>query len=233
MNVVTRSSPAPPTSERTQIGAAASIRRDERQRIGRELHDSTSQLLVALQLNLACLKASSEQAANRELFCALDQTLQELHSAVRAVSSSDETLSLQEILPLALSAMATHFRILANIKVTLDIQGNYVPQAAEVEMSLYRIAQEALANVARHSHATEVRLQLDCTKSGTLKLTIEDNGVGFGSGGQADLHETGTGIGNIRQRVHDMGGYLLLKRLRRGSRVAVTIRASLPDSRPH
>ena len=203
------------------------VRNGERQRIRRELHDSTSQLLVALQLNLGCLKAASQTAETRQLFCALDQTLQELHSAVRAVSSCDEALSLQEPLPLALEAMTTHFAILTNITATLKVKGSCVSRTADVEMSLYRIAQEALANVARHAHATEVRLQLDYTKTGTLKLTIDDDGVGFRTCTEVDLPENGTGMGNIRQRVHEMDGHLQLSRLRHGSRLAVTIGASL------
>lgn len=178
-----------------------------------------------LQLNLTCLKLSSVTPETRQLFCDLDQTIQDLHREVRAVSTSEETPSLEEVLPLALAAMATRFALLSNIRVTLDVQGAYVSQPAEVEMSLYRIAQEALANVARHAHATEVKVRLGCGKDGTLKLAIEDDGVGFGSWKEFDPSEIGTGMGNIRHRVCDMGGQLTLRRLRHGSRVAVTIHA--------
>src|SRR5688500_17346502 len=141
MNVASPLSSALQSSP-TQAGDEAHIRRDERRRIGRELHDSTSQLLVVLQLNLACLKESSEDADTHELFSVLDETLQKLHAEVRAVSSSSEMPSLQESLPAALRAMTTRFALLTHIKVTLDVQGHYVSQADDVEMSLYRIAQE-------------------------------------------------------------------------------------------
>jgi two-component system, NarL family, sensor kinase len=227
LNDIAPSSRTLHASQRAQIRHDAAVRCDERQRIGRELHDSTSQLLVALQLNIACLKVNSENADTRQLFCALDQTLQQLHSEVRAVSSCNETPTLHGTFPLALRPLAAHFALLANIKVTVEMQGDYVPQAADVEMSLYRIAQEALANIVRHAHATEVRLQVACTKEGTLKLTIEDDGVGLGSC-RVGLPKTGTGIGNIRQRARDMGGHLILRRLQRGLRVAVTIPLLLP-----
>ncbi|HSQ96364.1 MAG TPA: histidine kinase [Croceibacterium sp.] len=222
MDCIVQSIHTPHPPDRTQTA----IRRDERHRIARELHDSVSQLLVTLQLNLACLKVSSENAETHQLFCALDQTLHELHCAVRAVSTSLETPSLQESLPLALTAMARQFGLLADLKVTLDMQENYVSHASGVEMSLYRIAQEALANVARHAHATEVRVQLGCDKDGTLTLEIDDDGVGFESRRESDPSQIGTGIENIRERVRDMGGHLILRRLLHGSQVAVTIHAS-------
>ena len=203
----------------------AVVRREERGRIARELHDSTSQLLVALQLNLACLKQSSENTSAQQVFCVLDQILHELHREVRAISTSGEAPSLPDSLPLALNVMATHFALLTNVKITLSVQGDYVSPSDEVEMSLYRIAQEALANVARHAEATEVRLKLDCQQR-TLKLTIEDNGVGFRGRRGADLSGGGTGIENIRRRVSDMGGHLVLRQLHNGSRVAVTVHPS-------
>ena len=216
-------------SQRAQIRHDAVVRSEERGRIGRELHNSTSQLLVALQLNLACLKARSKNADTQQLFCALDDTLQELHSAVRAVSLSDATPSLRDGLPAALRGMATRFALVAKIEVTQDVLGTYMSQPKDVEMSLYRIAQEALANVARHAHARKVKLQLDCRKCGTLKLTIEDDGVG-GICQKAGLPEVGTGLGNIRKRVRDMGGHLSLKQLPAGSRVALSIHSPLPPA---
>ena len=201
----------------------AAVRCQERGRIARELHDSTSQLLIALQLNLACLKASSENADTHQLFCSIDDIMRELHSAVRAVSSSDATPSLTDDLLAALRSMATRFALFAKIEVTLDVRGNYVSWPKDMEMSLYRIAQEALANTARHAQAKKVKLQLDCRRNGTLKLAIEDDGVGFGSCQEAGLPEGGTGITNIRKRVRDMGGHLSLKQLPSGSRVAVSI----------
>ena len=217
-------------SRQTEIRHDAAVRRDERDRIGRELHDSTSQLLVALQLNLACLKQSPKPAEARRLFLALDQILHELHCEVRSISSLGESFSLREDLPAALRTMATHFELLTHIKLTLDMPSNYVKRSDGAEKSLYRIAQEALANVARHAEATEVTLRLDSRKSGILELSIEDNGVGFGHSGEVEPSEAGTGMENIRRRVRDMGGRLALSRLRRGSRLAVTMSAVPPPT---
>jgi two-component system NarL family sensor kinase len=184
-------------------------------------------LLVALQLQLACLKVSSENAANKQLFCELDRTLKDLHSQVRAVASSIETpSSFQNGLPAALVEMAARFAIVANLKITQEMARNYVPQRHEVEMSLFRIAQEALANVARHADASEVTLQLDCDGRGALRLTIEDDGIGFGTR-DADVPDLGRGLHNIRQRVSEMGGHLKLRRLGHRSQVIVTLSAAL------
>src|SRR6476620_1360341 len=113
----------------------AAVRCQERGRIARELHDSTSQLLIALQLNLACLKASSENADTHQLFCSIDDIMRELHSAVRAVSSSDATPSLTDDLLAALRLMATRFALFTKIEVTLDVRGNYVSWPKDMEMS--------------------------------------------------------------------------------------------------
>ena len=217
----------PPAARHSDIRHDAEIRREERGRIGRDLHDSTSQLLVALQPNLECLKQSTKPANSRRLFLALEQILQELHREVRGISTLDELSSLEEDLPAALRTMAVHFELLTHIKLTLDLPGHYVRPAEGVEISLYRIAQEALANVARHAEATEVTLQLQSRKNGVLELSIEDNGVGFGNSGIVELSEAGTGMENIRRRVRDMGGRLALSQLRRGSRLAVMIPAPL------
>ena len=212
-------------SRQAEIRHDAAVRRDERGRIGRELHDSTSQLLVALQLNLACLRQSSKPADSRRLFLTLDQILQELHCEVRSISSLGESSLLEEDLPAALRTMATHFELLTKIKVTLGLPSGYVCRGDGAEMSLFRIAQEAFANVARHAEATEVMLRLNSHKNGALTLSIEDNGVGFGKSGEVELPQAGTGMENIRRRVRDMGGRLALTHLRRGSRLAVTIPA--------
>jgi len=217
----------PPAARHSDIRHDAAIRREERGRIGRDLHDSTSQLLVALQLNLECLKQSSKPANSRRLFLALEQILQELHSEVRGISSFDDPSSLEEDLPAALRTMAAHFELLTQIKLRVDFPGHYVCPADGVEISLYRIAQEALANVARQAEATEVMLQLEFCKNGVLELSIEDNGVGFGNSREVELSEAGTGMENIRRRVRDMGGRLALSQLRHGSRLAVTIPAPL------
>jgi Signal transduction histidine kinase len=200
------------------------IRREERRRIGRELHDSTSQLLVAIQLNLASLRQNSENNETRLLFSVLDSTLQELHSEVRAIASTrDAPAPHIEDLPGSLQTMAAKFGQRTNIDIKVDVQGRYVPGSPEVATCLYRIAQEALANVARHAAARGVRLCLRCRKT-LLKLTIEDDGVGFASDANAAArHDEGNGLANIRQRVAELKGRLSLERLPQGSRLSVTL----------
>jgi two-component system NarL family sensor kinase len=223
MNIQTASGLTLRSSQRALKHHDDAVRREERGRIARELHDSVSQLLVSLQLDLACLKVSSDDACAHQLFSDLDNTLQTLHSEVRALSSSAAAPFLRERLPAALRAMATRFTLLTQIKVTQDVRGHYVSRPKDVEMSLYRIAQEALANVARHAHAKTVKLQLDYRKNGTLTLTIEDDGVGFGISKEAGPREAGVGMKNMRSRVREMGGRLSLKRLPGGSQLSVSI----------
>ena len=181
-----------------------------------------------LKLNLASLKRCSKQPEAQRLFRVLEETIQELHREVRAVSNSTEAPPLRDDLPAVLGVMAKRFSEIANVNVSMGMRGDYVAQSDEVEASLYRIAQEALANVGRHAGATKVNLQLDYRK-GTLTLTIEDDGVGFTRSRGVNPREIGNGVDNIRRRVREMGGRLAIRQLSPGSRIAVTIgQSALP-----
>ena len=97
---------------------------------------------------------------------------------------------------------------------------------AELETALYRIAQEALTNVARHARAGRVRVALTAM-GGELRLEIEDDGIGLAARNGA-TPPTGTGLVGIRERVRALGGQLILH----GERgVRLEVRVPLPGGR--
>ncbi|HXG80240.1 MAG TPA: sensor histidine kinase [Sphingomicrobium sp.] len=194
------------------------IRRDERSRLGRELHDSTSQLLVAMQLRMAMLK---HRLASPE-FCAalseLDGTIRDLHREIRAVTASDDPLDIAPGgLPSALANMAESFGRTTGMTVSLETSGPCAALPRPMNAALYRIAQEALANARRHGRASTVRIRLRSGGKG-VSMTVDDNGVGISA-----AHEIGCGLANMRERVAAFGGRLTVRPLHQGTRVSVSL----------
>lgn len=181
----------------------------ERQRIGRELHDNTSQLMAAALLSLGLVErqlpggapaARDALATARHLVqCSLDQLRTVIYDLRPAML---DDLGLVAALRWYVKARVEP----ANVRVTMHIdqpQELPRPQPA-VEIALYRVAQEALANAVRHAEASQVELGL-ALKPGYAALTVFDDGKGF------DLEEVrgrGLGLLSMRERVAQLGGQL-------------------------
>lgn len=179
------------------------IRLEERSRIGRELHDSMAQLIVALQIRLISLKDSLPGPPQDTVFRDLESTLDELHQQVRNATRPEANAGhVEGQLPSALKAMAGKFGQLTKLPIRVCLRGHCNGLPSKIERAIYRIAQEALANVQRHAHAQAARLVLILSAS-KVRLVVEDDGVGFD--GLADTRG-GVGLNNIRRRVEECGG---------------------------
>lgn len=199
---------------------------EERRRIARELHDSTAQLLAALTMNLGALSQSTvdklDDAAHKKIsgsLCLAEQCARE----VRTLSYLLHPPSLDEYgLSSALRCYATGFSSRSGIKVSVEIAPELGRLAREVELALFRIVQESLTNVHRHSRSSTatIRLQLD---SDVLMLEVRDNGRGISRSRVAGSRQWGVGITGMRERVQQLGG-----RLEISSRKGTIIRAILP-----
>lgn len=198
----------------------ARIRRAERDEIARELHDSTAQLLVALQLQFMRLKQPSARSGSefKALMSELNATLSELHQEVRAVGKP----RLHPVCNLArkLSDMAKSFA--ARTGINIEMQVEELPGDISVGESetLYRIAQEALANASRHAHAQKLCLSVGM-EEGAVTLRVSDDGVGFSL---PLTGRCGRGIANMSTRLHEVGGQLTLRNLPRGTLVEAKLR---------
>ena len=203
------------------------IRREERCRIGRELHDSTAQLLVALQLRLAFVRQQLGEVECSGLLSDVAGTIDQLHQEIRAVGLNglDPPLRSGE-LPTALRAMAGSFGQTSGLHISVDVQGPEIAWPAAAESSLYRIAQEALANVWQHAKATSAAIKLH-SLPGFLRLSIEDDGAGIARS-QARKNCIGIGLNNIGERARQLGGRLYIRRLRRGTRVTIVVKTQHP-----
>jgi two-component system CheB/CheR fusion protein len=185
-----------------------SAQEDERRRIARDLHDSLGQQLTALRLSLErhvnlCPAAETDAtigdalAVTHSLSEAIDFLAWELRPAVL------DDLGLAAALPRFVEAWSTHVNVPAQCRLDGFKQGHLTRDA---EVAFYRIAQEALNNVAKHAQATRADVVLT-SSGGQVVLVVEDDGVGF-----EPIEETaapsGIGLASMRERAALVGASL-------------------------
>jgi signal transduction histidine kinase len=197
-----------------QDAAAQALRRSvaaaekERRRWARELHDETLQELAGLKLLLAPLRAVDDP---RQREAALQEAADRIDAAVGALRRLITDLRPAALddygLGAALEALAARAARTSGLEIALDVQlpGGSGPGgerlAPEVEETLYRVAQEALSNVAKHAGVTAARVAVR-ERSGTVELVVRDEGAGFDPGRDFD----GFGLLGMRERVALVGG---------------------------
>jgi len=198
---------------------------DERRRIARELHDSLGQELSAAKMmtDKIVIMNRSPEAKNEaiEISNLIDHAIQQ----VRSISYLLHPPLLDEIgLQSALQFYLEGFTKRSGIEIVLEMQPTAFPRLApEMETAIFRIVQEAVTNVFRHSGAREawVTLVKDDTQ---IVGTVRDNGKGITDGvmeGRPD--RIGVGIGGMRQRVKEFGGDLRIGNANPGTFVEVTV----------
>ena len=207
-------------------------REEEQRRIARELHDDVGQALSAVKVQLAVAERRIERMGAAPALLADAQTSADtaLHS-VRDLSRLLHPSALDDLgLVAALESLVADFRRRHQIAIEFVHEGQDRRLHAETERAVYRIVQEALTNIARHSEATAgtVRLGLDTE---TVRVRIEDNGVGFDV---ADVERPGKrrglGLLSIRERVTGLRGQVRIESASGGSRIEVELPA-VPPSR--
>jgi two-component system sensor histidine kinase UhpB len=181
---------------------ALMVQEAERQRVARELHDEVGQTLTALMLQIETLGAKIPGELRDELD-ELRETARLGAEDVRRIAARLRPEALEHLgLQSALSALASSFAEHARIRI--DRRLDHVPPLSEEqELVVYRVAQEALTNVARHARATATELSLD-REDGTVTLRVRDNGRGLPSGALA----SSTGIRGMRERAMLIGAQL-------------------------
>ena len=162
------------------IGAITVAQEDERRRLARELHDDTIQALIALkqrvQLSqMAAPRTGPEAVALREIAALTEQTIENLRRLTRAL----RPIYLEDLgLVTALEMLARETGQTGNIIVKFERQGTERRLEPSIELALYRIAQEALSNVTRHSQASRAILGIAFTVQ-SVTMQVADNGIGF------------------------------------------------------
>lgn len=188
------------------VGQVVSAQEDERRRIALELHDALGQLLTALSVKIRSVEELPEAGP-------LKLRLADIRALSERVTGEVETLA-HQLRPPALddlgfvAAVEGHVEAFIRthgIQTELHVRGLVRPQRlpAEVEVALYRIVQEALTNIARHSGASSVGILLD-RRPDTVRLVVEDDGLGFDVDGPGAAQRLG--LAGIRERAALLGG---------------------------
>jgi PAS domain S-box-containing protein len=201
---------------------------EERRRIGRDLHDSTGQTLAALELGLAQLMNDSRSAAaeRRELLEHCARLAAQCSTEIRTASYLLHPPLLDELgLLSALRWLADGFHQRSAIEVRLDLPDAMERLPPDHELSLFRIAQEALTNVHRHADSPWAAIRLR-VQSDSVMLEIEDGGRGMApaSGQTAEkAPPLGVGLSGMRERIRQIGGAFSAESTDAGTRVRTTI----------
>jgi len=197
--------------ERTRLAATTAqlAALEERNRLAREIHDTLAQSLAAISMQLETADARAEAGGDARLAAmvrrALTLTRSTLEEARRSVTDLRTPPLEGRTLAESLRALGGELRGVAERPVQLDVVGEDdggLPAA--VEVGLYRIAREALTNVARHARATKARLHLT-REQGRVRMRIEDDGTGFDPNG---VPPGRFGLLGMSERARLLGGSL-------------------------
>ncbi|MEM8980793.1 MAG: cache domain-containing protein [Pseudomonadota bacterium] len=198
---------------------------EERGRVARELHDGISQILVGVRytLELAGRRFKSADAKGEAALSKGIESLNEAIGEVRAISRDLRPGVLDDLgLGPALQALTDDFSGRTGIQTQFEtvVFRNRLDQ--EAKTALYRIAQEALTNIARHAEATHVRVEVKGHRSGAT-LRITDNGIGMDRSSR-ETDRRGLGLRNMAERVEQLEGTLRIF----SSKTGTTIEAQVP-----
>ncbi len=210
---------------------------EERRRIARDLHDSSGQIVVAVQMHLAPLEAKAQQS-NPEFVPGIHQSLElmnELSKELRTVSYLLHPPLLDEAgLSAALQCYVEGFAQRSKIEVQLEVAPDLNRLSRDLETTIFRIVQESLTNIHRHSGGNRAGIKL-FRFGDEVCLQVKDNGRGIAANtaniGPAAQIRVGVGIQGMRERVQQLGGNFEIKSDASGATVSATFPAAgLPQN---
>jgi signal transduction histidine kinase len=163
---------------RDYINAITTAQEEERRRLARELHDETIQALIALKHRMQLARKSVRESGSKTYFQELEDLTEETIENLRRLTKALRPIYLEDLgLVTALEMLAREIEHASGIQIHFQQSGSEKRLDSRIELALYRIAQEALNNVMRHSQAKEARLTIRFENPITLE--VWDNGIGF------------------------------------------------------
>jgi signal transduction histidine kinase len=195
---------------------------NERLKLGRELHDSTGQLLLALRLEIARLRVVHGSLDQGSLLDEIEDTVREIDREIRAFTFAHYPAEVgRDGLGPALRSLARGFASRTGLSINFGAISDSIGQTGQSALALLRIAQEALLNVHRHARALHVQMALSM-RGEMLELIIRDDGIGIPEG--RDLEEShGVGLLGMRHRVERLGGQFKIRRLKNGTKIVAAV----------
>lgn len=214
------------TSSLRQLSAdLMRVQDDERRRIARELHDSIGQYLAALKMNLARLKECLP-GGDAQVLADSVEVVDQCLSETRTISHLLHPPLLDESgFPSAARWYLEGFSERSGIEVALHVHDNLGRLPQDVETALFRVLQESLTNVHRHSESKKVDITIHL-EGGEALVAIRDYGCGFSSQQLQDVHDgrsRGVGLTGLRERMAVLGGVFEVVSMEAGALIKVTV----------
>jgi PAS domain S-box-containing protein len=210
------------------------LRDDERRRLARELHDSVGQMLVALRMNSALIEAESNSLSPGAMAAVSENArwIEEISAEIRTISHLLHPPLLDEVgLKSALTWYVEGLAERAGMKINLDISSDIGRLREEQEVAIFRVVQECLTNVHRHSGSVTASVRIAISQE-TIQVEVMDQGKGISRERLRDLQTTGAGVGlrGMRERARQFGGSLEISSGPHGTLVATTFPKSPTES---
>ncbi len=215
-------------SLRLLSGQLLHLQDQERRRIARELHDSAGQILAALGMNLSLVGSENGNIAPRAAKAIQESVglVQELSRELRTISHLLHPPLLDEVgLASALRSYLEGFTERSKIRVDLELPEDLGRLQQDLETAIFRIVQECLTNIHRHSESPVARIRISRSDS-QVSLEVEDRGKGIPSEKRGALDSGGTpgvGIRGMRERLRQLGGTLEINSSGRGTVVVARL----------
>jgi len=193
----------------------------ERERIGADIHDDIGPLLSLLKLQINKLESVSENEEVKHYVKESKTTLNQILKLVRSVSNELSPAILNELgLKEAMSHMHDKLNTLTDAKVDFKIEGDISSINKTQSTAIYRILQESLNNIIRHTEAKNIEVRLSLQED-EINISVSDDGDGF----DPEVASLGLGIKNIKARVESFGGkYSLSSKPKQGTQITIKMK---------
>jgi signal transduction histidine kinase len=203
-------------------GRLISTQEAERSRIARELHDDFNQRMALLSIELEQLGRGIQEPAKHQIFERLQRQVKDISADIHRLSYRLHPSKLDHLgLGPAVKSLCEEFSQKAKRNIVCHRIGFPSTLPSDVELCLFRIAQEALRNSIKHSGAESIRVVLVRTRN-AVRLSVSDNGRGFNTKSEA-MH-SGLGFISMKERLHIVGGEMrVYSHPKRGTRIEVSV----------
>jgi PAS domain S-box-containing protein len=207
---------------------------EERRRIGRELHDSLGQYLSVLKMKLDSLIPREPRPTDAMDLRDCAQLTEQALKEVRTISYLLYPPMLEDLgLKSAVPWYVDGFTKRSGIEISFEVSPGFKRLSNEIELALFRVLQESLTNVHRHSGSSTAEVRLSTTAGGVL-LEVSDHGKGMpaAQGGQVPPSSMGVGLRGMNERIRQLGGILEVSSTPEGTTVTATVPVSSSSTPP-
>jgi PAS domain S-box-containing protein len=222
------------TAQKQQLEFASRLQNlqdEERRRLARELHDSVGQTLAALSMNIGVIQAQSHQldSVGARAVSENAQLVDQVSREIRTISHLLHPPLLDVAgLASALRWYADGFAERSNIKVDVEIANDFGRLPDDLEIAIFRIVQECLTNIHRHSGSATAAIRVQ-QEGDTLIVKVQDSGKGIPLEKQHELIEAGrggVGFAGMRERLRRLGGTLEIQSNESGTTVGAVLKVA-------